>query len=254
MSTDAYALDLRASLTPWNHLAAHSGRGCVQPLPRCITGVGEWFAPPVAARGFALRTALVADGVRLVDDGNRGKGDCGLLWAGGSWFPDRIERHGTYHHGAPGGVRSLAVASRLVPLLDAAGFVLAVTVVNRGAAALDLDLAVEVDPGRPRRHALDSWDYGVPAPAAAPASGAAAGPWQGEGVALALLREGGPCRLAPGAAVTWRLAVVADGAVPGAGGLAGWESATAARWQALLAASLARFPRLEAGPADLRAW
>lgn len=253
MDTAAFALDLRASLTPWNHLACFSGRTVVQPLPRCVTGVGDWFAPPVAARGFRLATAVVVDGHRIVDDGNRGKGDCGLLWAGGTWHPDRIERHGTYHHGGASGVRSLAVSSVLVPLVDAAGFALEVTIANRGSAAVRVELAVEVEPGGCRHLGLHEWNYGIPNPATAPARVVGPDAWEGEGVTLRLWREGTDASLAPGASMTCCIAV-SDGDAPLAGGIAAWAEAAAAAWRRRLEAVAARFPRLVGGPPELQAY
>ena len=254
MKTSDVALDLRASLTPWNHLAAFSGRTVVQPLPRCVTGVGDWFAPPVAARGFRLTTAVLLDGRRIVDDGNRGKGDCGVLWAGGTWYPDRLERHGTYHHATEHGVRSLAVRSELVPLFGNAGFALSVTLTNRGPEAITCDLAVEVAPGGVRHQPLNQWDYGIPNAATQPARAIAADRWQGEGVTLALWREGAPATLAPGASATFRLAVGDAAIAPPAGGIAAWAGETAAAWERRLALVESRFPDLTAGPSDLLAY
>jgi hypothetical protein len=254
MKTSDVALDLRASLTPWNHLAAFSGRTVVQPLPRCVTGVGDWFAPPVSARGFKLTTALVVDGHRVIDNGNRGKGDCGLLWAGGTWLPDRIERHGTYHHALPIGVRSLAVRSELVPLASAPGFVLTITVTNRGVTTVDCAWEIQVEPGGVRLVPLNEWDYSPPPVAALPAHANGEGRWQGEGVSLTLHREGTRAAIAPGASVSFRLAVADSAAVPPTAGLAAWAAETATVWERRLALVASRFPSLSGGTPELRAY
>src|SRR4051794_5971622 len=154
MTTDEFALDLRACLTPPHHLAVHSGRCVVQPMMPTVCGVGSCFAPPLAARGMQFTVSLSADDRRIPDNGSTGKGDCGLLYAGGRWLPDRIERHGTYHYRTDGALVSLRAESTLVPLRDRAGFVLHLAVTNRSERHLLIDAAADVNPGRPSQWPL----------------------------------------------------------------------------------------------------
>ncbi len=147
--TEGFGLDLRRALTPWHHMAVTSGWTVVQPLMPTVCGVGSVFSPPIAARDLVLRLTFVVDGHRVVDNGNYRKGDCGLLYAGGTWFPDRIERHGTYHQRLDGRLRSLDVRSELVPLFGRAGFLLVVGVRNRAGGRVRVDVVPEVLPGQP---------------------------------------------------------------------------------------------------------
>ena len=188
--TEDFGMDLRRTLTPWHHIAATSGWGVVQPLMPTVCGVGPVFSPPIAARDFVLRLSFVVDGHRIVDDGNTGKGDCGLLYAGGTWFPDRIERHGTYHHRQDGRLRSLEVRSELVPLFGRAGFLLVVGVRNRAGGSVKVAVIPEVLPGSPGSVGLQKWDYGIPRGNAGEARLTGEHCWAGDQVGIELWHEG----------------------------------------------------------------
>ncbi len=166
MKTVDFSLDLGASLAPPNHLWVNSGWGTVAPVWPTVCGVGECFSPPFAARGLKLMMNFKADGHSLVDNGNYGKGDCGLLFSGGTWRPDFIERKGTYHHLIDGRLISLQVTSRLYPLFKRAGYLLSITILNRCGRRIRIEVHPNIEPGSPAKLPLDKWTYAVPSPGA----------------------------------------------------------------------------------------
>ena len=167
---DDFALSLAKLTAPSQHVWVGSGYTTVQPAPATVMGVGEFHAPPFAALDFGLQIGLLVGGTTLgqdtvheIDDtGDRGKGDVGLLYAGGVWRPHQIERHGTYHHFVDAQLLSLGVTSRLTPLANRAGFVLEIELTNRGDAPLSVAVDPRVAPGSPRLIPFDQWLFSTP--------------------------------------------------------------------------------------------
>ncbi len=243
-----FAFDLRASLAPSNHIWVGSGYSTVAPLANTVAGVKGLFSPPFAARDAELQLNIEADGHIVSDTGNLGKGDCGLLYAGAEWRPDRIARRGTYHYFHEGRLISLFVQSRLVPLADRAGFLLAVRIANRTERSIEVCVKPELTPGRLCLQALDDWDYGLPAP------GEAAFPigdnlWENNHVRMTVLKDASPpSPLLPGEEAVYRMAVVltrnGEEAVVTVS-LAAWEERTEAVWQERIDRLCASVPQVE---------
>ena len=156
-----FAQDLRRSLTPPQHVGVASGHGVVLPLMGTVCGVGDVFSPPLYARQMRFQLEFDMDGRRTIDDGNCGKGDCGLLYAGGTWQVDRLIRHGTYHHRGDGKLFSLEVHSELFALRDRCGFALRVAVHNRCGRRIHLQVRPLLLKACPGTQPLALWDYGV---------------------------------------------------------------------------------------------
>lgn len=244
--TEDYAFDLRRNLAPAVHLGVNSGWSVVQPHMPTVCGVADCYSPPIAARGFRLGVTFVVDGRRLVDDGNTGKGDCGLLYASGVWQPDGLRRRGTYHHRWDGRLVSFEAGSRLIPLFGRAGFLLEMTVLNRSGRALSIGIEPNVEPGMPRLLPLAEWDYGVPSPgdAARPAD---PDTWANDAVALRLYREGERLELGPDREGRLAVAIVftvAGDPCPGRADFAGWRQETEEAWRRRLSAA-SGLPELE---------
>ncbi|MBB6734460.1 MGH1-like glycoside hydrolase domain-containing protein [Cohnella zeiphila] len=243
-----FAFDLRASLAPANHIWVGSGYSTVAPLANTAAGVKGLFSPPFAARDVQLLLNIEADGHVVSDTGNLGKGDCGLLYAGAEWRPDRIARSGTYHYFHEGRLISLFVRSRLVPLADRAGFVLAVRIANRTERSIEVHVKPDLTPGRLRLQPLDDWDYGHPAPGE-PASPIRDGVWENGEVRMTLINDSPlPSRLAPGEEAVCRLAVVLTPRGEECSmdaSLEAWEKRTEAGWQDRIDRLCASVPRLE---------
>lgn len=256
MNTADFALDLRACLAPAHHLGVGSGRCVVQPWMPTVCGVSHCFAPPLAARGLRFAVTIVASSHRIRDDGNTGKGDCGLLYAGGRWTPDRLERHGTYHRRVEDQLISLHVASELTPLFDRAGFVLNVTVRNRGETAMAIDLMPDLEPGTPCEWPLSKWDFPLP-PEGAAARSTGTNRWGNGDVDLHLTRAGGLRTLAPGKEEQWQFAVVLmpDGSKPNApADLTSLATSTHNAWSKRLTVVSEKLPLLESDPPELAAY
>jgi hypothetical protein len=203
-----FAFDLRASVAPANHLWVCSGYSTVAPIAGTVTGVSGLFSPPFGAQDMEVLLDLMADGHRISDTGNKGKGDCGLLYSGGEWRPDRIERTGTYHYFVEERLVSLSVRSSLVPLADRAGFVLTVRVINRTDRSIQLDILPRVTPGHPGMQSLNDWDFGHPT-MGAEVHEVEDGIWENDKVRVTFLQETRePDLLASGQEAVYRLAIL----------------------------------------------
>ncbi|WP_135554412.1 MGH1-like glycoside hydrolase domain-containing protein [Paenibacillus cymbidii] len=251
-----FAFDLRANVAPDHHLWVCSGYATVAPLANTAAGVRGLFSPPFAAPELQLNMMLEADGHPIADTGSRGKGDCGLLYAGGEWRPDRIERKGTYHYEVGGGILSLAVRSRLLPLADRAGFVLTVRVGNRNERSIALSAWPQLAPGRLNLVPLDDWDYSHP-PLGEPAQAVGPDIWETDRVRLTLLQELPQLTgIEPGEEAVFRLAVLLTrhGEPCADTDLVSLEQRTESIWEERIARTMASIPTLTSDIPGLEAY
>lgn len=209
-AVDDFAFDLRRSVAPANHLWVGSGYATVAPRDRTVMGVRGLHSPPFTAPDLELEIEIEADGHRILDQGSLGKGDVGVLLSGSTWFPDRIERTGTYHHIHDEELLSLTVTTRLAPLTGHHGFVLAVVVTNRSGRAMSITMSASATPGAPGRVDLSEWDYGWPRYVGAPATElGSGGAWENEHARVTLLAPtGGHAALEAGGEIVRHFGVV----------------------------------------------
>ncbi|WP_433519365.1 MGH1-like glycoside hydrolase domain-containing protein [Nonomuraea sp. CA-143628] len=252
-SVDEFAFDLRQSVAP-GHTWVTSGWTTVHAPPGSVCGVGGWFAPPYAAPDAGLAVELEVDGHRITDGAAPGVAGVGLLPAGGTWWPGRIVRHGTYHrrHDQDGEPMSLRVLSTLTPLHGQAGFVLEVEITNRAGRDVTVTLHPRADPGGPRRVPLAEWGWVPPTPGPKAVS---TGPWtwQAGDVTIELTHEGLRQDVPAGGTAVFALAVRAGaGRPPGRPRELAAESAE--RSEHRLARALARVPRLTSDIPGLAAY
>ncbi|MBN2356840.1 hypothetical protein JXO59_12060 [candidate division KSB1 bacterium] len=246
MDVQEFSKDLRKCLTPANHLWVMSGWSTVHPLDKTVMGVGECFSPPLAARGFSMHVHFRADGHFIPDVGSIGKNDVGLLYSGGCWYPDRVERHGTYHFNVNGNVLSLQCSSALYPLTNRGGFLLEVTVLNRGKQSILLEILPQINPGFPNLRPLNNWTYDVPAKGA-PAESTTVNRWENDLVAVSLLHDVTSFRLSPGESRKLFLALVLsrkDETISQPPHFNDWKIETKRVWQERLDAVEKTMPRL----------
>ena len=226
-----FAFDLRAHMAPAN-VWVTSGWTSVVARAGTVCGVGGCFAPPYAAPDSALAVTLDVDG-REVSDGVRpgiaGFG-LGLLAAGGTWRPDRVERRGTFHQYDDGHLVSLGVSSRLTPLHGTGGYVLEITVENRAAEAAEVTLMPALSTGRPGRVPLAEWGWMPPSPV---------------GDEPLTLRHDDLRKVVPAGGRAEFTLTVSLGEAPAEPDAAALARAASERWGRRLATALAALPRLE---------
>lgn len=185
-----FSLDLRKCTAPWNYIWVNSGFGVCAPAKGNVTGVKGFYAPPFAAENVELSFSLEAEGHSIEDTGNKGKEDCGLLFAGGVWQPDKILRKGTYHYKTEKGLISLAVESQLVPLFQKAGFLVRIGIKNRGEQEIRVKVIPSLIPGNPRLVELSHWDFMPPKAGTDGGKQISANIWENDTVRQTLLTEG----------------------------------------------------------------
>ncbi|MBB6729479.1 MGH1-like glycoside hydrolase domain-containing protein [Cohnella zeiphila] len=256
---DLYALDLRRSTAPANHIGVTSLYSVTAPLHGTVSGVKGCFSPPYAAGELQLRLDFAADGVPIEDTGNLGKRDCGLLFAGAVWRPDRIVRRGTYHWLKEGKLYSFRVVSELVPLTGRAGFALAVKVTNRSGRNVTLEMFPSLEPGRVRKVPLGEWKFSPPQGGTAleRVGVGAEAVRENEEVRVTLHHERLIADMAPGEESVFRLAVTltdAGSECASPASLANWAEETEERWRDVLNRAEAALPQLESDIPGLEAY
>lgn len=211
-----FSADLRKCTVPWSYIWVNSGYSTCAPLKETVLGVKGCFAPPFAAGDTELSFTLEADRHSIEDTGNKGKEDCGLLYAGGTWQPDKILRKGTYHYMVGERLISLKAESELVPLYGQAGFLIKVRLRNRTGGVLAVKLMPRLQPGHPGIQELGKWDFMPPAALGgacrAEGKGRVSGMepllWENESVRITLIQEQAEKVLSAGQILEARFAVV----------------------------------------------
>lgn len=225
-------------------VAVSSGWTAVCPLSNTVCGVGGFFGPPFAAPDASLTVAFDLDDHVLIDHAHPELADH-ILVQGGQWHADRVTRAGTYHRYQNGRLTSFRVGSELVPCRERTGYVLSVTVENRGTEPLNLRLRAMFEPGGLRRLAGNEWHYDTPLPGRRARQ---LSPWQwGNDEAVASLTSDLASRpVAPGERQVSYLAVTLD-RQPGplsTPELPTLAAPTRAWWRKTLAERLASVPTL----------
>ena len=172
-----FAIPLEQITSGVAHIWVSSGYTTVNPECLTVFGVNEFYSPPLAAKNFRLRMAITVDSITINDTGSYGKGDVGLLYAGGTWFPHKIVRRGTYHHLKNGRLVSLGVTSELIPLFGQSGFIEKVSVRNRTNHPMHIQISSTVEPGAPSVIPPGNWGFGVPRANASEAKQSSSNTW-----------------------------------------------------------------------------
>jgi len=207
-SLQDFALSLHAVSSSPEHIWVNSGYSTVQPTFDTVMGVGEFYSPPFAAKDLRLQIEVQGDTLRIPDTGSRGKGDVGLLYAGGTWFPHKVVRKGTYHHLKNGRLVSLAVVSELIPLYEQHGFVEKILLTNRSPQTVRVSLSVRLDPGHPTLVPLSQWGYGQPKAKAGTLDQVSPSLWKTAEMQIGLLEQNTRMELSAGGSSTAYVAVM----------------------------------------------
>lgn len=233
--SEDFSIDLRKCTAPWNYIWVNSGFSTCAPARGNVTGVTGCFSPPYAAGDTKLSFSIEANGHFVEDTGNKGKEDCGVLFAGGIWQPDKIVRKGTYHYMTQSGLISLAVESELVPLFQKAGFLVRIRIKNRAEKEVALKVNAQLDPGHPRMVDFSTWDFMPPGAGADEMTKAPGGIWENKEIRESLVKEG--CeekRIGKNQTYECRAAVVYSKAGEGVRveKLSHWQEETKKAWEA----------------------
>ena len=260
---DSFRLDLRKTTAPDNYIWTASGFGTCAPMRNTVAGVAGIFSPPIAAGDLALALTFVANGHAVPDNGSRGKGDVGLLFAAHEWRPDRIARRGTYHQRIGGALISFGVETELRALADAAGFVETIRIANRAPTPLAIRVDAALEAGRPALVPLSTWQFTPPGHGDEPAKRIAPDRWATSEIEVELASEAEAERiLAPGADTTFHLAVrlsdrhsVSAGSALASGRpLAQLAEATTDAWQKRIALANENLPEIRSDIPGLEAY
>lgn len=253
-----FRIDMRKSTVPEKHLWVNSGYTTCAPQKGNVAGVSGCFAPPVAAEDTAFSISMEADGHRIEDALNYGKGDVGLLYAGAFWQPDKILRKGTYHHMVGEKLVSLGVESQLVPLYGKAGYLMVVRVENRAKEQVTLKVDPLLTPGHPRMVDLDLWDFMPPQGAEKEVPKVAENLWENDDIRVSLFTEGFEDKVLEEKGVyECRAAVVftkAGEAAPEGKRLSDWQEETERVWRERLELAGSRIPEIDSNIPGLCAY
>ena len=243
-----FAIPLEQVTSGASHIWVNSGYTTVNPECLTVLGVNEFYSPPFAAKNFRMRIAMEVDSIKITDTGSYGKGDVGLLYAGGTWYPHKIERRGTYHHLKNGKLVSLGVTSELIPMFGQAGVIEKVKITNRTDRVMRVRLFPETEPGAPSVIAPESWGFGVPRANAPGAQQVSPNVWANESAAIALFRENHETAILPGeTSVSWFSAVMKKkgGPMPVRSDAAEMAEISTRAWEKRLAVYTKNIPSLE---------
>lgn len=109
-----FAISLEQATSAPNHIWVNSGYTTVNPDVKSVTGVNGFFSPPLVANNFKMKADISVDSQVIEDKSSTGKGDVGLLYSGGVWYPHKVTRKGTYNHLKNGKHVSIGVYSELI--------------------------------------------------------------------------------------------------------------------------------------------
>ena len=203
-----FAISLEQITSNPSHIWVTSGYTTVNPECLTVLGVNEFYAPPFAAKNFRMRIGIQVDSIKITDTGSYGKGDVGLLYAGGTWYPHKIERRGTYHHLKNGQLVSLGVTSELIPMFGQSGVIEKVSITNRTNHLVRLKLTPQIEPGSPSVIPLENWGFGVPGANASQAQPSTSTTWTNKLAAITVFQENTEAVVQPGETIVSRFSVV----------------------------------------------
>jgi len=193
-----FSIQLEQVTSSPSHIWVSSGYTTVNPKYPTVTGVNDFFSPPFSARKFNLKVDLQADSQFIPDDGSYGKGDVGMLYAGGVWYPHKIVRYGTYHHLKNEKLISLSLTSELIPLIGQSGFLEKITIKNRAETAIEIKVSPKLTPGNPDIIPLNQWEFSPPQSKTKNADPTDTNVWSNGVVKMGLYMENDTHILAPG--------------------------------------------------------
>lgn len=203
-----FSIRLEKVLSAPNHIWVNSGYTTVNPKNLSVMGVNDFFSPPFGTKGFNFLVSLKADSIMIPDGPDYGKGDVGLLYSAGTWYPDKISRTGTYHHFKGNLLYSFSVKSELIPLFGKSGFMEKITVTNRSDHSVNLNLNIALNPGELLNEPLSKWGYSLFRWTAPAANSEGNNIWQNEKTKITLFKQAEAANLKQNQTHTFYTAVI----------------------------------------------
>ncbi len=243
-----FAIALNQITSAPQHIWVNSGYTTVNPQQKTVMGVNEFYSPPFAAKNLNLSIDIEAGSQLIEDAGSFGKGDVGLLYAGGVWYPHKIVRKGTYHHLKNDKLISLGVTSELMPLFGQSGFLLKIILKNRSTSAIHVNLVPTLEPGNPTFVPLNDWSYGQPKSEDLEIRQISDAKWENDKIRIGLYSENAAIDMKSGASsISYFIVLMttADGQLPENCSASDLEEKAIAAWEHRLAKFTRNIPSLE---------
>ena len=161
-SEEDFAIPLSKIVNQPNQVFVSSGYTTVKPWLYTLCGVQDFYSPPYAAQNFRLGFRFRINGKQLPDNGMWGGMHDGILYSRGTWYPGHIAREGIYNRHVDGKMVRLSISSDLLPLADRAGFLLKISIKNKGSEPVAVYPEPEMAGGNPGFVSLGEWGFSVP--------------------------------------------------------------------------------------------
>lgn len=249
-----FSIQLEQITSAPSHIWVTSGYTTVNPQYPTVTGVNNFFSPPFAVNKFNMRLNLQADKQSIPDAGSYGKGDVGILYAGGTWYPHKIVRRGTYHHLKGDKLISLSLTSELIPLIGQSGFMEKLTIKNRATTSVDIKVHTQLTPGNADVIPLNKWEFSPPQPTTKEATSIGNSTWSNGTVTTKLYLDNETYTLAAGATAVTIATIIVDkdgSALPATIDTQQLEATTIDAWTTRLATYTKNIPTLSTNIAGL---
>jgi len=203
-----FSIRLEQITSAANHIWVNSGYTTVNPACLSVTGVNDFYSPPFGIKGFNLKVSFKADSINIEDGPDYGKGDVGLLYSKGVWYPDKIVRTGTYHHLKGNVLYSFTIKSELIPLYGMAGFMEKIEITNRTNHVIKMSMKSVITPGGLLNEPLAKWGFSIARWKAGEAEKISDNKWQTDKARISFYEENNEADVAPGGTVKYYAGIV----------------------------------------------
>ncbi|MDR3625264.1 MAG: hypothetical protein P4L45_00440 [Ignavibacteriaceae bacterium] len=252
---DDFSISLEQLVSSSNHIWVNSGYTTVNPKCLSVLGVNDFYSPPLGAKDFNLSLSILADSISITDGPDYGKDDVGLLYSGGTWYPDKIVRNGTYHHLKGNILYSFSVRSELIPLFGNAGFMEKVIITNRSNHSVKMEINAAVQPGKLLNVPLSKWGFSIARWTAPAAVSGENNIWQNGQAKIGLYEENKSAVLMPHETVAFYVAVIAEdfnNELPASIDFRSMENKTISAWQNRLEKYTQNIPAMDSNIPGLK--
>ena len=195
---DDFAIPLEQIVSEGSHIWVNSGYTTVNPEYHTVMGVNEFYSPPFAAKNFNLGINISIDSILITDRDIYAQRAGGLLYNGGTWYPNKIVREGTFHSLGNGKLISIAVTSELIPLFGESGFIEKISIKNRSPFPFHVKMSPVIHAGIPTEDSLEDWGFSPPRKNSLDAKLVSKNIWANELTKIGLYQEDSEVVILPG--------------------------------------------------------